>query len=214
MKTIYTFISVCRGAVCSPIFQTQAIMPLRLLPFFIALLSLPIFSAAQQTTTVQVQPERLFIYGDFVYPANFHGMKRFMADLPELDPAANRLMQPEWQRIKQKRNLGGALLWGGMAVGAIWGSSGLIPKEREVTRTVLGQPVTTTEKDYSAAYLRFLAGTTFMLGSGLAGWLIMRGSNDPTLFLNTFNKGSQNEKLRLSTGTSVGPGLGLYYRLE
>lgn len=185
-------------------------MYFRLLLFLATLSCLPFLLGAQEV--VQVQPERLFVYGDFVYPANFRGMRQFMINLHELDPEANQRMQADWQRIRQNHNLGQTIMWGSVGIGSVFFFAATIPKEN--VKIIPNSTITLTERDYSASTRRLTIGSIISLGGGIVGWLIARNSGDPLLFMNTFNSLSPNQKLHLSIVSFSGLGLGLYYDLD
>jgi hypothetical protein len=160
--------------------------------------------AKQQPKLSDLEFPKRFRVGDMYYASSFKGLNLFMADLEEYSPDLHEIMNPEFQRIRRKRNTSLAA----------WITSGAIGTALVVSSfTIYGEHdgiFKPGDPYYDRNHKKpnfpvLLSGIGVYAIGGLIGILTMPDENDIYRFVNSFNRNSPNDRMDWEIGIKMSP---------
>lgn len=143
---------------------------------------------------------RHFEFEGQYYDLNYRGVSRYMKDRSVYDTEIYDVMEATFKPLKEKRITG-------LIVGSAGLAGGLIMSGVALTRlTNFNNPMNT-----EAYYRSMLWSTGFILGGGIAYFIIAPNRNDYLAFLSQHNRSFRDRQVRfgLTTNAHGWPGIGL-----
>jgi len=170
---------------------------------------LSLSALAQSLDRIQINAPYL-AYGDYRYQNNYRGMRNLMADLPEYNPDLYKKLEPEWDAMQQRHCTGVTILTVGTTAGTAFLLSFLLYEPEDPY--ISNQQVVNPDDDPPVG--RAVTGLVLLSAAYAISFPMLGNRRGNQLrFFNTFNRLAEEEKLRFSIFTPVGPGLKLSYQL-
>jgi len=133
-----------------------------------------------------------------------------MADLPEYNPDLYKKLEPEWDAMQQRHCTGVTILTVGTTAGTAFLLSFLLYEPEDPY--ISNQQVVNPDDDPPVG--RAVTGLVLLSAAYAISFPMLGNRRGNQLrFFNTFNRLAEEEKLRFSIFTPVGPGLKLSYQL-